>query len=224
MAQVAGLGVARPLQLRRPMRNVVVVVAVVLLAVSAAHADQPVALAVNAPLSWGRAISGSAYARLAPHDALRINVASYEHRRGMASALATMDDGGESTYSGRTLDIGIGWQYFPRRVWDGFVFEAGVLRRGEDHTTDEARWNGRIEHRKATGYAARVMVGWSWLLGEHIFIAASVGLSLGRYTGTESVQRTDDSLDPTGMPMLESFAEDKIEGEAYLRIGVPFGT
>lgn len=231
MAPIAGLGMARPLQRTGRMWKVAVVA--VLLAASQSHADEavrarvdkPVALAVNAPLMWASAISGSAYVRFAPNNALRLNVAAYDHHPslGYELLLATRGASTESSYSGGTVDVGVGWQYFPRRVWDGFVVELGVLRRGENHVIDEASWNSRIRHREATGYAARAMVGWSWLLGEHVFVAASIGLSLGRYSGTESVQPTDDLDNPSGMPMTSSIGEDRIEGEAYLRIGVPFG-
>lgn len=190
----------------------------------ASREDQPVALAVNAPVSWGSATSASVYARLAAHHAVRGNIAVYDYKQGIAYKLVSQDAGAESEYSGRTVDVGIAWQYYPDRVWSGFVLEAGVLRRAEDHTADESRWNNRIERRQATGYAVRALLGWSLLFSNNVFVAAAVGVSVGPYAGTSSVQRTDDVGNPDGMLVTAAIDEPQhVAGEVYLRLGVAFG-
>lgn len=203
----------------------------VVLSSAIAHAEtrerpsQPVAVAVNAPTGWGSAKAASVYAQLVERVAIRGNVAVYDYRAGAATMLllASHGVGLETEYSGRTVDVGLSLQYYSDRTYNGVFVELGGLRRTEDHVEDESSWNSRIEHRVATAYAMRVMVGYSWLISGRVFLAAAVGVSSGRYHGTETTQSTDDVGMPTGAAMTTTLDERKPVGEAYLRLGIAFG-
>ena len=192
----------------------------------AATDEQNVAigLAVNPPLRWddAAAVGFSGYIGFAKQHAIRINVATYEHTAnviGDLGSLLTGGDGDEGSYDGRTTDLGIGYQHYTRGMFDGCSLEVGVLRRAQDLREEDDFASPSIVETKATGYAGRMMIGWSWLFAQRVFFATGVGVSVGRYAGTE---RTAGS---TYMPQYTSkdFVRYETVGEAYLRIGLAFG-
>lgn len=190
-----------------------------LLVSSTAAADPEVAFAVNAPLGWpsGNSVAGSFYVGLTDHDAIRANVASYAYT---ASAIGTViapalgGDGDEGSYSGRTTDVGLAWTNYSRRLFDGFTYELGVLRRARDWRSEDEFATPQIKITKTATYAGRAQVGWSWMIGDHAFVAAAVGLSLGYEHGHETWDRELDSM-PTNHPVSRA----DLQPEGYLRIG-----
>ena len=68
----------------------------------------------------------------------------------------------------------------------------------------------------ATAYAARGLVGWSWLFAKHVYIATSAGLAVGRYAGRETTAMW--SVDIGGMgneARTGSFARWQTSREAF---------
>ena len=183
-----------------------------------------VGLAVNPPLRWQNAgaVGVSGYIGFAKQHAIRVNLATYEHNASAIGDLASLlsgGDGDEGSYSGRTTDIGIGYQHYTRGTFEGCSLEVGMLRRAQDLREEDDFASPSIVETKATGYAGRMMIGWSWLWAERVFLATGVGVSVGRYAGTE---RTAGS---TYMPQFTSkdFVRYETTAEAYLRIGLAFG-
>lgn len=182
-----------------------------------------VAFGTNLPFLWadGDTVAASLYLGASRHHAIRINVASYaSHGAAVGDAIAGLfgSDGSESSHSGRTTDFGIGWVYYPRSLWSGPMIEAGALQRSRDVSVDD--WNRRPEHVtiRTTIYAARTLIGWSWLLGRHVFVAAGAGFSVGRESGTETYRS-----DFPAMVADHHVARVDVAPEAYLRVGGVFG-
>ena len=126
---------------------------------SAHETDAPMAITVNSPVGWidGASVAGSLYARVASHQALRFNVASYAYGPPNIIGALVEDEG---AYDGRILDISAGWMYFPRRIWDGPTLEAGVLHRsGATKVRDEFA-EYEIVERDTQLFAGRALVGW----------------------------------------------------------------
>jgi hypothetical protein len=183
----------------------------------------PVAFGINLPFMWNDAdsIAASLYIGASDHHAIRANVASYKsHAPVAADAIVTVlfdGDGSEASLSGRTTDVGIGWVYYPRSLWNGFMFEAGALGRARDVGVRDSNMTPERVTTTTTVYAARAMIGWSWLLGRRVFIATGVGLSVGRESGAEVFE-----TDIPRMTTRENVARVDVTGEAYLRLGVAF--
>lgn len=177
----------------------------------------PVALAVNAPFMWSeaRSIGVSAYIAVREKLSIRLNVASYEPFDNPIDAVRESEIG----YGGRFTDIGAGLQYFPRSVWSGPSIELGVFHRAQETRRTDEMDSPAILETKATGYAARGLIGWSWLGWKKVFVAAAVGASVGRYAGTE--RTAEDYYFP--MYATNDFKRVQVETEAYLRFGVAFG-
>jgi hypothetical protein len=186
------------------------------------------ALAANQPFTWvdATSIALSAYVGFAKHHAVRANIAT--HVPGISHGVGTLigdvffdGDGSEASYSGRSTDVGISYQFYPRALFSGLFVEAGVMRRSFDEQLDDY-YNELTRTTTGSAYAGRVHLGWSWALGQHGFVAAAVGVAAGRYVGIE-VQ--EDDYGYTGEPMTTttSFNEVRISGEAYLRFGARFG-
>jgi hypothetical protein len=177
------------------------------------------AIGVNSPLGWlVGSFGASAYVRLGDHFAARANVARFRNAGpgGLLGATATAFVDGETGYKGRLFDVGIGGVWYPRRPWDGFLLELGVLRR-DRHTYVWPEFEPQVATQTTT-YAGRALVGWSWLIGQHMFIAVAAGVSSGRETGHEI--STDDYSRTT---MTRAVDHQRLGGEGYLRIGVAFG-
>jgi hypothetical protein len=172
----------------------------------AAHASPEFALGVNSPVSIakGFAYGVSGYIALDEHQALRTNVASYESDY-------LWEDEIDAALSGHKYDVSISYVYYPRRVWDGFLLDAGVLGRRHhavsyDYDYDRANWVA-----DTNTIAARGMAGWSWLFGGHVFIAVAVGASYGYEFGSVTY--------PT---MERAIGERSLFPESYLRVGGAF--
>jgi len=182
----------------------------------------PVAIAVNSPLGWidGNSVAGSFYVGLSRHLALRANVATYKHTGAAGAALAAVfgaED--EGSYSGRTTDVGIGTVYYSRGLWDGFTAELGANRRAKDavRTSDENASPAVLTTNTQT-YAARALIGWSWLIEKRVFFAVAAGASTGYETGRE----TSGGSDPRSMSTTVDVSRQSTALEGYLRIGGAF--
>lgn len=187
---------------------------------NAATDDQAMALAVNSPLGWveGASVGASLYARLAPKQALRLNVASYEYGSTGQLVAAAFGAEDEGSYEGRYLDLGAAWMYFPRRVWDGPTLEAGLLRRSGATSVQDMYAENEIVERDTQYLAARALVGWSWLIQERAVISFAVGASGGYELGTETTQRM-----LTSSPTTKDVSEWTTSVEGYIRLGFTFG-
>jgi hypothetical protein len=181
-----------------------------------------VAVGVNSPLSWPDNVSfgGSLYVGIGEHHAIRANVARYEYRHnpvGDVIAGLANSDGDEASYSGSTSDRGLGWVYYPRSPWSGLSLELGVLRRERDHHLEDDDATPETIATRTTTYAGRAMIGWSWLMYDHVFLAVAAGMSLGHESGTETTERYVGA-----MPVQTKVSRTVAEGEGLLRLGVAF--
>jgi hypothetical protein len=182
--------------------------------------EHPIAIAVSSPLGWlGGSFGGSVYVALDRHHALRGNVAFFENSGGLA-LIAAIEAGVGHSASGRIRDAGAAWVWYPRRLWDGFTFEAGVLVR-ERNTRREPEFDD-ITRIASTTYAARAQLGWSWQLGARAFVSIAAGLSAGRETGTETIVPGDFGGDVT-MKTTRQLDRMQVDGEGYLRLGLALG-
>ena len=190
---------------------------VLMLSSGVATADElPIAVAVNCPCWWPHAgsIGGSAYVGVTKEDAIRLNVASYSNH-GDAIAGVFSDDGDDSIRSGRITDVGIGWTSYSGGLWSGFTYELGVLRRARNLRTEDMFAAPQVVATDTATYAGRIQLGWSWLFGKHVFVAAAIGLSMGWEHGSET---TDDYADRP-MPVPHHVSRADLSGEGYLRFG-----
>ena len=181
----------------------------------------PIAIGVNLPFSWyeGRAIAGSLYAGIGKQSAIRLNVASWKNGPSLAAeaiAGGLLDAEFEAEYSGRTTDIGVSYVHYSRKLWDGFLFEAGAVRRAKDQRTVDDFADSDVEELDTTTYAARAMIGWSWLIDDWAFVALGVGASLGIERGTETAMSYDE------MPTTVDVDRASFAMEGFLRIGGAF--
>ncbi len=191
------------------------------------------ALGVSSPTGWLRAPLGMGHSSfgaslsvgLDRHHAIRANVARYDAFEGLPLLLAI--SGLQDTLAtGRILDASLGWVYYPRRLWDGFVLEAGVLRRERD--VEEEELDGLIDFdsdsttvtTESVTHAGRVSIGWSWRVTRHLFISAAAGVSVGRETGHRTTKVTDDGFEMVGMRAVDRV---QVDPELYLRFGFTFG-
>lgn len=188
-------------------------------AASAPAAETPSSrfgLAVNGALGWAiHSFAASAYVRLDEHWAVRGNLASYRNSPPLGSVIGDLRGEGGTGYGGSIFDVGISAVWYPRRMWDGFLFEAGALRRDRDVYVWPEFENKTFT--RSTEYAGRVLLGWSWLIGERAFIAIAAGLSAGPESGNSTYT-------PDRMPTITKRVQrTQSEGEGYIRIGVVFG-
>lgn len=185
--------------------------------------DHPYVLAINEPFGWssGFAIAGSGYVGLTAHQALRLNVASYEYNGNLAGDLIGIflfgSDGSEAVHRGRLLDVSAGWMYFPRKLWDGPTFEAAILHRSVDTTLDN---EDELVDRDGQTYGARALVGWSWLIKNRVVISFAMGASKGYTFGTETT--TPWYREPR-MATTARLGEWTTGFEGYVRFGWAFG-
>ena len=104
------------------------------------------AIAVNEPFFWAAGFVGvSAYVGVEPHHAIRANVARYPAFGTQAVAAIAAPSGGTPGDRGGYFDIGVGWQWYPRELWNGPTLEGGLVweqkkkKLGrEDRALDEA--------------------------------------------------------------------------------------
>lgn len=171
-----------------------------------ADASPEFAIGVNSPLSIvsGFAYGVSGYMALDKHQALRVNVASY-------ASDYLWEDEIDANLSGRKRDASVSYVYYPRRVWDGFLVDVGVL--GRNHHTVSYNYDyDRANFISDTNtIAGRGMFGWSWLIGGHAFIAVAAGGSLGYEFGAVKYAMSERTIgQQTKFP------------ESYLRFGGAF--
>lgn len=179
-----------------------------------------IAIATNLPFLWpsGDTFGASLSVNLSTRHALRANVATYKnHGPVFADAVGGFLGGESPSYSGRITDVGVSWVFYPRRLWDGFLLEAGGLRRARNVGVSDDEASFGLTHKRSTVYAGRVVVGWSWLIAGHFFVAAAAGVSAGWESGTQVAR--DEFLPGE---MTTHVARDDVHGEAYVRIGAAF--
>jgi hypothetical protein len=176
-------------------------------------------VAVNLPLGWydARSIAGSLFVPVTGHQSLRLNVASWANNPfEIDKKIAALTGGDyESDYQGRTTDVGIAWQYYPRRTWDGLFVELGGLVRTKD--LSEANLFDPIIGTDTKTVAARAMVGGSVLARDRVFLAAAVGISAGYEWGVGTTQEYEDS-----MKIPHDISRRAIAAEAFVRLGFVF--
>lgn len=185
----------------------------------------PIAIAVNLPLMWkdAESIAGSLYVGLTKRLAVRGNVASYKYHGGMmtlAGSIAAIPSGGgdEGEHEGRINDVSVGVVGYSNKMWDGFTMEASLMRRAKDvRTTDDFSVPGFIAT-ESTTYAVRALVGYSWLIGDHVFVAFALGMSGGHEHGSETTRM---SLYTSGAE-TKSVSRWETSAEGYLRFGAAF--
>jgi hypothetical protein len=182
----------------------------------------PVAIGVNFPTGWADAnsIAGSLYVGVTKKDAIRVNAASYRYTSsavGDLIGLAYGADGDEASRSGRITDLGVGFVHYSRGLWDGLTVEVGALRRAKEIRINDSAVSLATVATTSTTYAGRALLGWSWLIKRHAFIAFAVGMSLGIEHGTDHTETT------FRMPMMTvDIDRTAIGGEGYLRFGGTF--
>jgi hypothetical protein len=174
------------------------------------------AVALNAPPGWLiGSLGGSAYVRIGDHVALRGNLATYQNSPP-GGILSVLSDVG-AAYGGRVLDVGVAAVWYPRRVWDGFLLEVGVLRRERDvYVWPELDDRTFI---RSTEYAGRALIGWSWLIGQRAFIAIAAGYSVGHESGESTTTPEFGSM----TPITKAVRLTQKEREGYIRVGLVFG-
>lgn len=185
-----------------------------------------VAIGVNSPFSWWqnkltvtRSFGASLYAGLGAHHAIRANLAFYRDSKGLGTLVEGMFGDGDVSYGGSYNDVGLAWVWYPRQLWSGFSLEAGALRRDRDTKMVDYIADRTVET-DSTTYAARTMIGWSWVIYRHVFVAVALGISVGREAGRETA-----TVDRYDVPMTapNSVGRVQVDGEGYLRIGFAYG-
>ncbi len=179
----------------------------------------PIAVGVNAPWGWFWGTVGvSVSVGLDEHQALRANVARFKVDNSFALVTAIASELYSSDPVGTIYDAGASWVYYDRGLWDGFFLEIGVLRRDRD-----TQYWPEMSPKTLTDtvtYSGRAMVGWSWRLGSHAFIAAAVGGSFGRESGVETINDSDRYPETTVTNEVDRMQADL---ETYIRVGATFG-
>jgi hypothetical protein len=177
------------------------------------------ALASNAHGWLNESFALSLYTGVSKHHALRANFASYRYQPPLWSAAISLaafaEDEGE--YAGRTTDWGLGWIYYPRRLFDGFNVELGALRRARNNG-ESGGFESDFRTTDTTTYAGRAMVGWSWLFESTLFVALGAGMSIGHESGSQLI----DEDDPARPDQMHSIDRTTYEVEAYARLGFAF--
>jgi hypothetical protein len=174
------------------------------------------ALGVSSPFGWKHleSFGASAYVGLGEHHALRATF-TRDHPEDLLTLIATGFEG--TPYAGRVLDAGLGWVWYPDRLWDGLMLEAGALRRQRE-VVSAGEFAPVITTQTVT-YAGRGMIGWSWRVAGPLFIAVAAGISMGFESGVETIEPDF----PFAMATTNRVARLQVDGEAYLRIGLAFG-
>lgn len=181
---------------------------------AAAKAEEPlpesgVTLGMSFPLRMLAGDGGfSITYGFARHYAVRANFASF-------SEIGPIDFDRESSYDGRSTDLGVGFVWYPRRLWSGPTFEAGAFARKryvEVQAEDDAKLTD-------TGLiASRFLVGWSWRSGD-AFLAVAAGVALGYERGTATRDEGYDDMPP----VEKHLSRVGTATETYFRAGFVFG-
>jgi hypothetical protein len=105
--------------------------------------------------------------------------------------------------------------YFPRKAYDGFSVELGALVR-HDNSWDIDDFDQKLTN-AANFYAARALVGWSWLFEDRAFISAQLGVSAGTEHGTLT---SEDTVEPgVYMPIITRVDQFHVSLEYNVRFG-----
>jgi hypothetical protein len=193
-----------------------------LLLSSPALAEPEVAIGVNLPTGWkdANSVAGSLSVGVTERLAIRANVASWTYHGSMfADAVAgALQVENEASTGGRITDVGAGVVHYGNRVWDGFMVEAGLLRRAKDISTEDEFAAPEYVATRTTTYSARALVGYSWLVADHFFVAFALGMSGGHEAGSETTR-----MNSYGAPeTTRSVSRWDATPEGYLRIGGAF--
>lgn len=177
------------------------------------------AVAMNGPLSWLiGSLSGSVYVRITDNLVASANIATSQNTApgGVLGAIES-----ETAYGGSIFDVEVGVVWYPmRRAWDGLTLEIGAIRR-ERNVSVWPEFDSKILTR-STEYGGRTMIGWSWLMGRHAFIAIAGGISRGYETGVNTDTHNDQAM--PGPPTTTRFRHfERTEAEGYMRVGIAFG-
>jgi hypothetical protein len=185
-------------------------------------AGHAIGIGVNEPLGWvdAAAIGASAYLAIGTHQVIRANFATWNHAHSAGYGAATtgwlVSADGSQYQGGRYTDGGVSWMYFPRKAFDGFSVELGVLARHRDtFDIDDFNQNYAVTSNR---YAGRVLVGWSWLIRQRAFIAVQAGMSSGIERGTQTVTDTE-SPPMTYPPTITKIDRLTTELEGMVRFG-----
>ena len=186
------------------------------------HEDEtPLAIGVSAPWGWPRDTFGaSLYVGLSDHYALRGNFARYHYSAPVLGSAASAASGGDiDFYSGQIQDVGMGWVIYPGKLWEGLMFEAGVLWRSRE-TGREDDADDVLKTRSNT-YAGRALIGWTWRFAGSLFVAVAGGASVGYESGRETHITLANS--PDAMSTTNSVHRAQVDAEGYVRVGFAFG-
>jgi hypothetical protein len=175
----------------------------------------PVAVAVSSPVGWLRGTFGaSVYVAPGAHHAIRANFSRYDAESLLPAIIARFEN---APHHGPITDLGIGWSWYPRRPWEGFLFELGVNRR-QRQTWVQPEHGDRVDTTSTT-YAGRALIGWSWMLNRRMFLGVAVGASAGRERGHEKLTPEF----PREMPTTQAVDRTQVDFESYWRLGMVFG-
>lgn len=177
------------------------------------------AVGVNVPTSWFvGTVGASAYLGLSSHHAVRANFARFHVDDSIWPIRLVASDFSAVDPAGTIYDAGLSLLWSSRRFMDGLVLEAGVLRR-DRNTVYWPEMSPKTET-DTTAYSARAMIGWSWRVGRHGFVAAAIGGSIGRESGVEEVT-DDDGVEPTRE--MRHVQRTQNDLETYVRWGIAIG-
>jgi hypothetical protein len=174
-----------------------------------ADANVKVAVAVNPPIRWfteEKAFAGSLYVAVSKHHVLRGNLAVYPREKPLSY---------ESRFDGTITDYGASYMYFPRTAFRGYFLEAGLLYRSTDSVEHDPF--GDDTTTKTRFSAGRAMIGYSAMIGAHVFMSFQLGMSLGYRNGTETFCQS--ACMDRWSPVITPIEELSIAGEAFVRIG-----
>lgn len=217
------------------MRHLVLPLALAAVATGTAHAEQarpeapgpgrPFALAVNVLPVASDAFAVSAWIGRDAHHAIRANVARYRGPLWLRVLAPVFSDGEEDgdvgPDFGSTMDLGLGWVYYPRRLLDGASVEAGVLCRFDRRRNFVDDQNAAAEEHHTNAYSGRFLIGWTWRLSDWWFVATAAGGALGYERGRE---KTYAGADGHGdVSRSGPVSRVSVSLESYVRLGVAFG-
>jgi hypothetical protein len=182
----------------------------------------PIAIGMNLPLRWfeGASIGGSFYIGVSKRLAIRANVASWKYSDDAAATVASFLGGEiEGSMDGRITDVGAGLVHYSNKLWDGFTLEGGLLHRSKDISVRDEFATPEYVATDTTTYAVRALAGWSWLIGDHLFVAVAFGASVGREIGSETTGVMDG---PSMKLTTKDVSRWDVAPEGYIRIGGGF--
>lgn len=180
--------------------------------VSAARPEIGVSLSFNIPIMWLGDAFGASISWGWGRQALRLNVATYvPWAGGGAAALFGAED--EESSDGGVTDVGIGWMFYPRRLWSGATIELGGIGRFRDTSSSPDDADPARSQTHTMTIAGRGLVGWSWLFGDHVYLSVAAGLSVGYETGTERAETAPDRMTTSDIGRVA------VAPEGFMRLG-----